>query len=162
MFCLLKHSISALAVEFFSSKGTALPPQIFMVVAVRYLCLRSAEWSKGVALPAQLLNSRCWAHICHLPAPSQVGGLDQYLAALKEMIFLPLLYPELFEKFGVNPPRGVLFHGPPGTGKTLVARALAAQASRAAGQKVGSQNEEGSARVDLSACRQLCPAWLLI
>jgi ATP-dependent 26S proteasome regulatory subunit len=66
----------------------------------------------------------------------QVGGLDQYLAALKEMIFLPLLYPELFEKFGVNPPRGVLFHGPPGTGKTLVARALAAQASKAAGQKV--------------------------
>ena len=52
------------------------------------------------------------------------------------MIFLPLLYPELFEKFGVNPPRGVLFHGPPGTGKTLVARALAAQASKAAGQKV--------------------------
>eukprot|EP00775_Hariotina_reticulata_P011166 gene11166-11316_t len=52
------------------------------------------------------------------------------------MIFLPLLYPELFERFGVNPPRGVLFHGPPGTGKTLVARALAAQASKAAGQKV--------------------------
>lgn len=52
-------------------------------------------------------------------------------------MFLPLLYPEIFDKFGVNPPRGVLFHGPPGTGKTLVARALAAQASRAAGQKVG-------------------------
>jgi ATP-dependent 26S proteasome regulatory subunit len=65
-----------------------------------------------------------------------VGGLDQYLSSLKEMIFLPLLYPELFERFGVNPPRGVLFHGPPGTGKTLVARALAAQASKAAGQKV--------------------------
>jgi ATP-dependent 26S proteasome regulatory subunit len=66
----------------------------------------------------------------------QIGGLDQYLSALKEMVFLPLLYPEIFDKFGVNPPRGVLFHGPPGTGKTLVARALAAQASRAAGQKV--------------------------
>jgi ATP-dependent 26S proteasome regulatory subunit len=67
----------------------------------------------------------------------QIGGLDQYLSALKEMVFLPLLYPEIFDKFGVSPPRGVLFHGPPGTGKTLVARALAAQASRAAGQKVG-------------------------
>lgn len=54
------------------------------------------------------------------------------------MVFLPLLYPEVFDKFGVNPPRGVLFHGPPGTGKTLVARALAAQASRAAGQKASS------------------------
>lgn len=76
---------------------------------------------------------------------SQVGGLNQYLSALKEMIFLPLLYPELFEKFGVNPPRGVLFHGPPGTGKTLVARALAAQASRAAGQKVSATHSVGSA-----------------
>ncbi|KAF6261685.1 hypothetical protein COO60DRAFT_1699727 [Scenedesmus sp. NREL 46B-D3] len=74
----------------------------------------------------------------------QVGGLDQYLAALKEMIFLPLLYPELFEKFGVNPPRGVLFHGPPGTGKTLVARALAAQASKAAGQKVAFYMRKGA------------------
>lgn len=71
-----------------------------------------------------------------LSADLQIGGLDQYLSALKEMVFLPLLYPEIFDKFGVNPPRGVLFHGPPGTGKTLVARALAAQASRAAGQKV--------------------------
>lgn len=39
---------------------------------------------------------------------------------------MPLLYPEVFQKFNVTPPRGVLFHGPPGTGKTLLARALAA------------------------------------
>lgn len=42
------------------------------------------------------------------------------------MTLLPLLYPEVFQRFGVTPPRGVLFHGPPGTGKTLLARALAA------------------------------------
>ncbi|KAK9811900.1 hypothetical protein WJX72_012131 [[Myrmecia] bisecta] len=65
----------------------------------------------------------------------QVGGLDHYIKALKEMIFLPLVYPELFERFHIAPPRGVLFYGPPGTGKTLVARALAASASRA-GRKV--------------------------
>jgi SpoVK/Ycf46/Vps4 family AAA+-type ATPase len=53
--------------------------------------------------------------------------------ALKEMVFLPLVYPELFARFRVAPPRGVLFYGPPGTGKTLVARALAAHAARAAG-----------------------------
>jgi ATP-dependent 26S proteasome regulatory subunit len=41
------------------------------------------------------------------------------------MVLLPLLYPEVFEKFGITPPRGVLFYGPPGTGKTLMARALA-------------------------------------
>jgi ATPase family AAA domain-containing protein 2 len=42
------------------------------------------------------------------------------------MTLLPLLYPEVFQRFNVTPPRGVLFHGPPGTGKTLLARALAA------------------------------------
>jgi len=57
---------------------------------------------------------------------SMVGGLDDYVSKLKEMVSLPLLYPELYEKFGLTPPRGVLFHGPPGTGKTLMARALAA------------------------------------
>ena len=36
---------------------------------------------------------------------------------LKEMVALPLLYPELFQQFGITPPRGVLFHGPPGTGE---------------------------------------------
>lgn len=46
--------------------------------------------------------------------------------ALKEMTLLPLLYPEIFQRFNLTPPRGVLFHGPPGTGKTLLARALAA------------------------------------
>jgi SpoVK/Ycf46/Vps4 family AAA+-type ATPase len=56
---------------------------------------------------------------------SQVGGLQGHIDQLKEMVQLPLLYPELFAKFHVTPPRGVLFHGPPGTGKTLLARALA-------------------------------------
>ncbi|SCU79573.1 LADA_0B01618g1_1 [Lachancea dasiensis] len=58
-----------------------------------------------------------------------VGGLDNYIDQLKEMVALPLLYPELYQKFGITPPRGVLFHGPPGTGKTLMARALAASCS---------------------------------
>lgn len=44
----------------------------------------------------------------------QVGGLDHYIRALKEMVFLPLVYPELFERFHLTPPRGVLFYGPPG------------------------------------------------
>ncbi len=47
---------------------------------------------------------------------NQIGGLDHYVRALKEMVFLPLLYPDLFERFKVQPPRGVLFYGPPGTG----------------------------------------------
>ncbi|EDR02326.1 uncharacterized protein LACBIDRAFT_146695, partial [Laccaria bicolor S238N-H82] len=56
----------------------------------------------------------------------EVGGLDDHIHSLKEMTLLPLLYPEVFQRFNVTPPRGVLFHGPPGTGKTLLARALAA------------------------------------
>ncbi|KAI9849680.1 MAG: hypothetical protein M1837_002806 [Sclerophora amabilis] len=58
-----------------------------------------------------------------------VGGLQDQINQLKEMVSLPLLYPEIFQRFHVTPPRGVLFHGPPGTGKTLLARALAASVS---------------------------------
>lgn len=66
---------------------------------------------------------------------SVVGGLDSYIDQLKEMVSLPLKYPEVYQRFGVTPPRGVLFHGPPGTGKTLMARALAASCS-SEGKKV--------------------------
>ncbi|XP_059971683.1 ATPase family AAA domain-containing protein 2 [Mesoplodon densirostris] len=59
-----------------------------------------------------------------------VGGLANHIAALKEMVLFPLLYPEVFEKFKIQPPRGCLFYGPPGTGKTLVARALANECSQ--------------------------------
>ncbi|XP_045437461.1 ATPase family AAA domain-containing protein 2 isoform X6 [Pipistrellus kuhlii] len=59
-----------------------------------------------------------------------VGGLSNHIAALKEMVVFPLLYPEVFEKFKIQPPRGCLFYGPPGTGKTLVARALANECSQ--------------------------------
>ena len=60
---------------------------------------------------------------------SDIGGLEHYVHSLKEMVFLPLVYPEVFKKFHLNPPKGVLLHGPPGTGKTLCARALAAAAA---------------------------------
>ncbi|KAM9415331.1 ATPase family AAA domain-containing protein 2-like [Salvelinus alpinus] len=59
-----------------------------------------------------------------------VGGLTSHISALKEMVVFPLLYPEVFEKFRIQPPRGCLFYGPPGTGKTLVARALANECSQ--------------------------------
>ncbi|NXC50149.1 ATD2B protein, partial [Penelope pileata] len=59
-----------------------------------------------------------------------IGGLSHHILALKEMVVFPLLYPEVFEKFKIQPPRGCLFYGPPGTGKTLVARALANECSQ--------------------------------
>ncbi|ELZ09560.1 adenosinetriphosphatase [Natrialba aegyptia DSM 13077] len=54
-----------------------------------------------------------------------IGGLDDELELVREMIELPLSEPELFQRLGVEPPSGVLLYGPPGTGKTLIARAVA-------------------------------------
>jgi len=65
-----------------------------------------------------------------------VGGLDDRIQQLKEMVMLPLMYPEIFKAKKVTPPRGVLFHGPPGTGKTLLARAVASSFTGADGKKV--------------------------
>ncbi|MEW6528482.1 MAG: CDC48 family AAA ATPase [Candidatus Micrarchaeota archaeon] len=54
-----------------------------------------------------------------------VGGLQSTIQKIREMIELPLRHPELFERLGIEPPKGVLLYGPPGTGKTLLAKAVA-------------------------------------
>ena len=54
-----------------------------------------------------------------------VGGLTDEVQKIREMVELPLRHPELFERVGIEPPKGVLMHGPPGTGKTLLAKAVA-------------------------------------
>ena len=58
-----------------------------------------------------------------------LGGLDNEIKKIREMVELPLRHPELFEKVGVEAPKGVLLYGPPGTGKTLLARAVAGETS---------------------------------
>lgn len=54
-----------------------------------------------------------------------IGGLNDQIRELREVIELPLKNPELFQRVGINSPKGVLLYGPPGTGKTLLARAVA-------------------------------------
>ncbi len=54
-----------------------------------------------------------------------IGGMAQTIDQLREMVELPLRYPELFQRLGVDPPKGLLLYGPPGTGKTRLARAVA-------------------------------------
>jgi len=54
-----------------------------------------------------------------------IGGLSREISLIREMIEIPLRYPRIFERLGIDPPKGVLLYGPPGTGKTLLARAVA-------------------------------------
>ena len=54
-----------------------------------------------------------------------IGGLTEEIKKIREMVEIPMKHPEIFDKLGVQPPRGVLLHGPPGTGKTLLAKAVA-------------------------------------
>ncbi|KAI8051985.1 P-loop containing nucleoside triphosphate hydrolase protein [Syncephalis plumigaleata] len=58
-------------------------------------------------------------------AYKDIGGLDEQVNTIRELIETPLFRPELYEQYGVKPPRGVLLYGPPGTGKTLIARSVA-------------------------------------
>ena len=72
-------------------------------MSAKYFCLWHLSQSKV-----------CGVQVDPSVSFDQVGGLEQYVKALKEMVFLPLVYPELFERFHIVPPRGVLFYGPPG------------------------------------------------
>ncbi len=58
-----------------------------------------------------------------------IGGLDEQIKEIKEVVELPLVEPELFKKIGISPPKGILLYGPPGTGKTLLAKAVATSAN---------------------------------
>ncbi len=68
-----------------------------------------------------------------------IGGLDDEIEEIREVIELPLMKPELFKKVGIEPPKGVLLYGPPGTGKTLLAKAVASSTKSTFIEIVGSE-----------------------
>ncbi|XP_023246279.1 ATPase family AAA domain-containing protein 2-like [Copidosoma floridanum] len=74
---------------------------------------------------------------------SCVGGLEKHIRIVKEMVLFPLMYGDVYAKFNLRPPRGLLFYGPPGTGKTLVASALAVECSNSE-RKVSFISRKGS------------------
>ncbi|NUB92829.1 CDC48 family AAA ATPase [Haloterrigena sp. SYSU A558-1] len=77
--------------------------------------------------PAEQVSSGSGASAEGVPNVTyeDIGGLDDELDQVREMIELPMRHPELFQQLGIEPPKGVLLHGPPGTGKTLMAKAVA-------------------------------------
>jgi len=70
---------------------------------------------------------------------SDIGGLDDKLREVREVVELPLIKPELFKKVGIDPPKGVLLYGPPGSGKTLIARAIAHETNSVFIRMIGSE-----------------------
>ncbi|MDR3282361.1 MAG: CDC48 family AAA ATPase [Candidatus Methanoplasma sp.] len=77
--------------------------------------------------PVAVMEERISGYVTY----DDIGGLDDKLGRIREMIELPLKHPELFERMGISPPKGVLLYGPPGTGKTLIAEAVANESGAA-------------------------------
>ncbi|KRZ08377.1 26S protease regulatory subunit S10B -like protein B [Trichinella zimbabwensis] len=115
---------------------------------VQYLC----DWSKELEVNKLKKNTRVGVDritltiMCILPPEvnpiiynmrtsnedkktnfSMIGGLDDEIRQIREVIELPMKEPELFKRIGITPPKGVLLYGPPGTGKTMIARLVASQ-----------------------------------
>lgn len=91
------------------------------------VALRNDSYTLHVCLPSKVDPLVSLMKVEKVPDSTydMVGGLDQQIKEIKEVIELPLKHPELFDALGIAQPKGVLLYGPPGTGKTLLARAVA-------------------------------------
>lgn len=100
---------------------------ITKVVPAARVALRNDSYTLHYLLPSKVDPLVSLMKVEKVPDSTydMVGGLDQQIKEIKEVIELPIKHPELFESLGVAQPKGVLLYGPPGTGKTLLARAVA-------------------------------------
>ena len=115
-----------------------LPPQLRQMLAAPAYALQEIRLTVVSTVPKGLVRVDEQTEIELLPEYAEakdlpradvtyddIGGMAQTIDQLREMVELPLRYPELFQRLGVDPPKGVLLYGPPGTGKTRLARAVA-------------------------------------
>jgi len=98
-------------------------PITFVITATQPAGIVIAGKSTQITLKEKptVAAERSISHVTY----EDIGGLQRELALVREMIELPLRHPEIFQKLGIDPPKGVLLYGPPGTGKTLIAKAVA-------------------------------------
>jgi 26S proteasome regulatory subunit T6 len=91
------------------------------------VALRNESYALHVMLPSKVDPLVSLMKVEKVPDSTydMVGGLDQQIKEIKEVVELPIKHPELFDALGIAQPKGVLLYGPPGTGKTLLARAVA-------------------------------------
>jgi proteasome regulatory subunit len=112
--------------DLISGARVAMNQQSFAVIDV-------LPWEKDPAVVTMEIEERPTVTY------SDIGGLEEQIQEIKETVELPLLHPELFEKVGIEPPKGVLLFGPPGTGKTLLAKAVAHETNSTFIRLIGSE-----------------------
>lgn len=100
--------------------GKSLPFTVTSTTPKGIIRITEDTQLKVIDKPIQVTDSA-------LPRTSyeDIGGLGDQIRRIREMVELPMKHPELFQKLGIDPPKGVLLHGPPGCGKTLIAKAVA-------------------------------------
>ena len=109
------------------SADSSIPVYVLAETSTVHVKQGKQEDEIGQALSHQSQEQMFRPTVCF----DDVAGMEDCIAALKEAVVLPLERPELFEQFGVKPPRGVLLFGPSGTGKTLLAHAAAGSCKQA-------------------------------